>query len=197
MSAHGGNTFIPLNIAVLTVSDTRTEENDTSGQALVDRLTAAGHLLADRAIVIDDVYQLRAKVSQWIADESIQAIISTGGTGFTARDNTPEALSPLFDKAVEGFGEIFRHVSLLEIGTSTIQSRALGGIANKTLVLCVPGSTNACKTAWDKIISEQLDASHKPCNFIPHLKLASAPLMVNQPPTMADAASIEPCKSRG
>jgi len=171
MSAHGTKIFTPLNIAVLTVSDTRTEENDSSGKALVERLTSAGHTLADKAIVIDDIYQLRSKVSQWIADDAIHVIISTGGTGFTERDNTPEALSPLFDKNIEGFGETFRHVSLLEIGTSTIQSRALGGIANKTLVLCVPGSTNACKTAWDKVIKEQLDASHKPCNFVPHLNI--------------------------
>lgn len=173
MSSHGGKSFIPLNIAVLTVSDTRDESNDTSGQALVERLSAAGHNLAAKTIVKDDVYQLRAIVSKWIADENIHAILSTGGTGFTARDNTPEALMPLFDKAVEGFGEIFRHVSLHEIGTSTIQSRALGGIANNTVVLCVPGSTNACKTAWDKVIKEQLDASHRPCNFVPHLNITA------------------------
>jgi molybdenum cofactor biosynthesis protein B len=171
MSAKNTKPFIPLNIAVLTVSDTRTEENDTSGQALVERLTQSGHHLASKAIVIDDVYQLRAQVSNWIADQAIHVIITTGGTGFTERDNTPEALTPLFDKAIEGFGEIFRHVSLLEIGTSTIQSRAFGGMANKTVILSVPGSTNACKTAWDKIIKEQLDASHKPCNFIPHLSI--------------------------
>lgn len=171
MSANITKTFIPLNIAVLTVSDTRTEENDTSGQALVERLTQSGHHLASKAIVIDDVYQLRAQVSHWIADKNIHVIMTTGGTGFTERDNTPEALSPLFDKAIEGFGETFRHVSLLEIGTSTIQSRAFGGMANKTVILCVPGSTNACKTAWDKVIKEQLDASHKPCNFVPHLHI--------------------------
>ncbi len=174
MSTHNTKDFIPLNIAILTVSDTRTEATDTSGQALVERLQSAGHHLADKAIVIDDIYQLRAKVSQWIADENIQVIISTGGTGFTARDNTPEALIPLFDKAIEGFGEVFRHVSLAEIGTSTIQSRAFGGMANKTVILSVPGSTNACRTAWDKVIAEQLDASHKPCNFVPHLNLSSA-----------------------
>ena len=171
MSAHGGTTFIPLNIAVLTVSDTRTEDNDTSGQVLVEKLTTAGHKLADKAIVIDDIYQLRAQVSKWIADDSINVIISTGGTGFTERDNTPEALMPLFDKNIEGFGEVFRHVSLGEIGTSTIQSRALGGMANKTVILCAPGSTNACRTAWDKVIKDQLDASHKPCNFVPHLNI--------------------------
>ncbi len=173
MSAQGGKTFIPLNIAVLTVSDTRTIDNDTSGQALVERLTSTGHTLVDKAIVIDDVYQLRAQVSKWIADDGINVIISTGGTGFTERDNTPEALMVLFDKDIEGFGEIFRHVSLAEIGTSTIQSRAFGGIANKTVVLCVPGSTNACKTAWDKVIKEQLDASHRPCNFVPHLNISA------------------------
>jgi len=174
MSSHGEKNFIPLNIAVLTVSDTRDETNDTSGQALVERLTASGHHLAAKNIVKDDVYQLRAIVSQWIANETIQVIITTGGTGFTARDNTPEALAPLFDKAVEGFGEIFRHISLHEIGTATIQSRALAGMANNTLVLCVPGSTNACKTAWDKVIKEQLDASHRPCNFVPHLTISTA-----------------------
>jgi len=173
MSSDGGKIFIPLNIAVLTVSDTRDESNDTSGQALAERLTDSGHHLAAKIIVKDDVYQLRAIVSQWIADKKIHAIISTGGTGFTARDNTPEALMPLFDKAVEGFGEIFRHVSFHEIGTSTIQSRALGGIANNTVVFCVPGSTNACKTAWDKVIKEQLDASHRPCNFVPHLNITA------------------------
>ncbi|REL34559.1 molybdenum cofactor biosynthesis protein B [Thalassotalea euphylliae] len=162
--------FIPLNIAVLTVSDTRTEETDTSGAALVERLTQAGHTLAEKAIVKDDVYQLRAIVSKWIASDDVQVVISTGGTGFTARDNTPEALMPLFDKQIEGFGETFRHISLGEIGTSTVQSRALAGMANGTAVFCVPGSTNACKTAWDKLLAEQLDASHKPCNFAPHLK---------------------------
>jgi molybdenum cofactor biosynthesis protein B len=170
---HGSKTFIPLNIAVLTVSDTRDETNDTSGQLLAERVTTAGHHLKDKAIVKDDIYQLRAIVSQWIADKNIHAVISTGGTGFTLRDNTPEALLPLFDKNVEGFGEIFRAISLDEIGTSTIQSRAFGGIANQTVILCVPGSTNACRTAWDKLINEQLDASHRPCNFVPHLNLTT------------------------
>jgi len=165
--------FQPLNVAVLTVSDTRDEFTDTSGKALVDRVVDAGHHLIDKTIVKDDVYQLRAIVSKWIADENIDVVISTGGTGFTARDNTPEALSVLFDKQVEGFGEIFRHVSLGEIGTSTIQSRAFAGMANHTVIFCVPGSTNACKTAWDKIIKEQIDASHRPCNFVPHLNLAA------------------------
>jgi len=171
---HANTPFTPLNIAVLTVSDTRTEENDTSGQTLVARLTTAGHNLVEKAIVIDDVYQLRAIVSKWIATDEVQVILATGGTGFTARDNTPEALMPLFDKNVEGFGEVFRHVSLGEIGTSTIQSRAFAGMANGTVIFCMPGSTNACKTAWDKVIVEQLDASHKPCNFVPHLRNATA-----------------------
>ncbi|MGB1261942.1 MAG: molybdenum cofactor biosynthesis protein B [Cognaticolwellia sp.] len=171
-STHCGSDFIPLNIAVLTVSDTRETHNDTSGQALVERLQAAGHKLAAKEISKDDVYQLRAIVSRWIADESIQVILTTGGTGFTARDNTPEALLPLFDKNIEGFGEVFRAISLTEIGTSTIQSRAFGGMANSTVVLSVPGSTNACKTAWDKVIVEQLDASHRPCNFVPHLNFS-------------------------
>lgn len=171
-SKHGGEPFRPLNIAVLTVSDTRTIENDTSGQALAERVKDAGHNVGDKAIVIDDVYQLRAIVSRWIADDNIHAVVATGGTGFTARDNTPEALMPLFDKQVEGFGEVFRAVSYDEIGTSTIQSRAFAGMANRTVIFCVPGSTNACKTAWDKVIKEQLDASHRPCNFVPHLNLA-------------------------
>lgn len=173
---HGGAPFTPLNIAILTVSDTRDESNDTSGQALVERVEAAGHKVAEKAIVKDDVYQLRAIVSKWIASDNVHAVISTGGTGFTVRDNTPEALTPLFDKAVEGFGEVFRYVSLKEIGTSTIQSRAFGGIANGTVILCVPGSTNACKTAWDKVIKEQLDSSHRPCNFVPHVKFTDAQL---------------------
>ena len=162
--------FKPLNIAVLTVSDTRDESNDTSGQTLVERITTAGHHLAEKAIVKDDIYQLRAIVSKWIASDNVQVVLATGGTGFTARDNTPEALSVLFDKQVEGFGEVFRQISLTEIGTSTIQSRALAGMANGTVIFCMPGSTNACKTAWDKLIGEQIDASHGPCNFVQHLK---------------------------
>jgi len=174
MSSHANATFIPLNIAVLTVSDTRTDANDTSGHTLAQRIRDAGHQVIDKAIVIDDVYQLRAKVSTWIADPSVNIIISTGGTGFTARDNTPEALEVLFDKKVEGFGETFRAISFDEIGTSTIQSRAFAGMANSTVIFCVPGSTNACKTAWDKLIAEQLDASHRPCNFVPHLDLSTS-----------------------
>ncbi len=170
MSHHTDNSGAALNIAVLTVSDTRTEENDTSGQYLVEALRASGHSLADKKIVRDDVYQLRAQVSQWIADGSIEVIITTGGTGFSGRDSTPEALAPLFDKTVEGFGELFRAISYEEIGSSTIQSRALAGLANNTLICCVPGSTGACRTAWEKILREQLDGSHRPCNFVAHLR---------------------------
>ena len=161
--------FTPLQIAVLTVSDTRNEETDTSGRYLAEALQQAGHQLADKQIVIDDIYRIRAVVSQWIASDHIQAILITGGTGFTERDSTPEALLPLFDKTVDGFGELFRQVSYQQIGTSTIQSRALAGLANKTVIFAMPGSTNACKTAWE-LIAEQLDASHRPCNFVPQLK---------------------------
>lgn len=159
-----------LNIAVLTVSDTRSLGTDTSGQYLVDALQGAGHHLADRQIVKDDVYQLRAVVSAWIANPDVQVILTTGGTGFSGRDSTPEALAVLFDKHVEGFGELFRHFSLHEIGTSTLQSRALAGMANRTLIFCVPGSTNACKTAWINILGPQLDAGTKPCNFVAHVR---------------------------
>lgn len=164
------NTLIPLNIAVLTVSDTRTESNDTSGQHLVDELRGCGHNLAAKAIVIDDVYRIRAIISEWVASESVQAILVTGGTGFTKRDSTPEAVSVLFDKHIEGFGELFRAISYQEIGTSTLQSRALAGLANSTAIFCVPGSTNACRTAWTKIIDAQLDSTQGPCNMVPHLK---------------------------
>ncbi len=160
--------FIKINVAVLTVSDTRTLETDTSGQYLVDQVLELGHQVAAREIVIDDVYLMRAQVSQWIADPSIHAIISTGGTGFTGRDSTPEALKPLFDKEIDGFGELFRHLSLADIGTSTVQSRAIGGMANKTVIFCLPGSTGACKTGWQGILKEQLDSRHRPCNFVPH-----------------------------
>ena len=161
--------FTPANIAVLTVSDTRDESTDTSGAYLVDALKADGHQLIDKQIVIDDPYKIRAVVSQWIADENINIIMITGGTGFTARDTTPEAVSVLFDKQVEGFGELFRAVSYQEIGSSTIQSRALAGFANNTVIFCMPGSTGACKTAWTKIIKEQINSQHKPCNFMPHV----------------------------
>lgn len=158
--------FVPLNIAVLTLSDTRTAETDTSGQALVDLLEAAGHQLAARDLCPDDVYTSRAIVSAWIADEAVDVIITTGGTGLTARDSTPEALGPLFDRTVEGFGELFRQLSFQEIGTSTIQSRATAGLANQTLIFCLPGSTGACRTGWNGILGEQLDSRHRPCNFV-------------------------------
>lgn len=158
-----------LNIAILTVSDTRTEETDTSGGYLVEAIQSVGHTLADKKIVIDDKYKLRAVVSDWIANDDIHVIISTGGTGFSGRDSTPEAISVLFDKDIEGFGELFRYISYTEIGTSTVQSRAFAGIANKTGVFCLPGSTGACKTGWSGILKEQLDGTHKPCNFVGHL----------------------------
>lgn len=162
--------FQPLHIAVLTISDSRTEATDTSGQVLVDGLQAAGHQLAGRALVADDIWQIRARLSQWIADPQVQVVLLTGGTGFTARDNTPQAVAPLLDKQVDGFGELFRLLSLEEIGTSSLQSRALAGISNGTLVCCLPGSPNACRTGWQKILLEQLDSRTRPCNFVPHLK---------------------------
>ncbi|MET1253868.1 molybdenum cofactor biosynthesis protein B [Aliikangiella maris] len=155
-----------LNIAVLTVSDTRTIETDKSGAYLKQAIVEAGHQVFDSQIVKDDIYQIRAVVSQWIADHAVQAIITTGGTGFYGRDSTPEAVKPLFDKNIEGFGELFRHVSYTEIGSSTIQSRAVGGFANNSVIFCLPGSTGACKTGWNKIISEQLSAEFGPCNFV-------------------------------
>ncbi len=162
--------FTALTIAVLTVSDTRTEETDTSGQLLVESLAQAGHTLADKAIVKDDIYQIRAVLSRWIASDTVQAVLITGGTGFTGRDSTPEAVLPLFDKVVDGYGELFREVSYEQIGTSTIQSRAVAGLANGTIVFVMPGSNNACRTAWEKIIREQLDSRHRPCNFVEQLK---------------------------
>ncbi|MGY0399164.1 MAG: molybdenum cofactor biosynthesis protein B [Ostreibacterium sp.] len=157
--------FIPLNIAVLTVSDTRDFAEDKSGAYLEKALINSGHQLADRKICRDDIYQIRAIVSQWIANDLIHAILTTGGTGVTGRDITPEALSPLFDKTVAGFGELFRFLSYEEIGTSTVQSRALAGLSNKTYLFALPGSSGACKTAWTKILQAQLDNRHRPCNF--------------------------------
>lgn len=164
--------FEPLNICVLTVSDTRNFENDTSGQKLQDLLTTAGHKLHDRKLVTDDIYQIRAVVSNWIVDAQAQVVLITGGTGFAGRDSTVEAMTPLFDKTVVGFGELFRQVSYEEIGTSTIQSRATAGLANRTLIFCLPGSTGACTTAWVKIIEAQLDARNKPCNFVGQLRIS-------------------------
>jgi len=172
MSSKADAVFVPLNIAVLTVSDTRTFETDTSGQLLVDRLTEAGHFLAARVLLKDDLYKIRAQVANWIADDTVQVVVITGGTGFTGRDSTPEAVACLLDKQVDGFGEYFRQISAIDIGTSTVQSRALAGLANGTLVCCLPGSTGACRTGWDGILAEQLDNRHRPCNFVPHLKKA-------------------------
>jgi molybdenum cofactor biosynthesis protein B len=166
---HSTLTFTPLNIAVLTVSDTRNEITDTSGEYLRLSATEAGHVVVAKKIVIDDIYQIRAAVSHYIAEPNIHAVLITGGTGFTERDSTPEAMQPLFDKQVEGFGELFRQLSYAEIGTSTIQSRALAGLANGTVIFCLPGSTGACKTAWQGIIQAQLDGAQGPCNFVPHL----------------------------
>ncbi len=174
MSHNRDAVFVPLNIAVLTVSDTRSLATDTSGQLFVDRLTAAGHHLAERVLLKDDLYKIRAQVAHWIAEDQVQVVLITGGTGFTGRDSTPEAVTCLLDKQVDGFGELFRQISHADIGTSTIQSRALAGMANGTLVCCLPGSTNACRTAWDGILAEQLDARHRPCNFVPHLLAAAA-----------------------
>ncbi len=155
-----------VGIAILTVSDTRSEDNDTSGQYLRDAAVGAGHNVVDKRIVKDDIYAIRAVVSAWIAAPDVQAILITGGTGFSGRDSTPEAVSVLFDKTIEGFGEVFRWLSLEEIGTSTVQSRALGGLANNTVIFCLPGSTNACRTGWEKIICSQLDSTYRPCNFV-------------------------------
>ena len=162
----GKNVQKALRIAVLTVSDTRTLVTDKSGTLLVERLQSAGHGLAQHSIVEDNIYQIRAVVSQWIADCEVHAVLITGGTGFTARDTTPDALMPLFDQIVVGYGELFRHLSFREIGTSAIQSRAIAGVANRTLIFTIPGSTGACRTAWDQIIREQLDNRHRPCNFV-------------------------------
>ncbi len=158
--------FISLNIAVMTISDSRTDENDTSGNTLVSRLTEAGHSLAEKIIVPDNRYNIRAVISRWIADADVQAVITTGGTGLTGRDITPEAVSPLFDKSIQGFGELFRSLSYELIKTSTILSRAIAGLANGTPIFCLPGSPGACKDGWDGIIRHQLDMRHKPCNLV-------------------------------
>lgn len=172
-SHEGGGDFIPVKIALLTVSDTRNEETDTSGRLLAERLAAAGHCLVEKVILPDSIYRIRALVSKWIADPAVEVVISTGGTGMTDRDHTPEAITPLLDKNIDGFGELFRSVSYQEIGSSTIQSRVLGGIANGTFIFAIPGSTNACSVAWDLILGPQLDNRTKPCNFVqlfPRLK---------------------------
>jgi len=163
---HQERSFIPLSITILTVSDTRIEATDTAGRLLRERVTEAGHWVIDRSIVADDKYQIRARVSEWIADPAIHVILTTGGTGVTGRDGTPEAVEVLFDKTLEGFGEVFRSLSYQEIGTSTLQSRATAGVANGTYLFCLPGSPNACRLAWDALIQAQLDYRTRPCNLV-------------------------------
>ena len=157
--------FQPIRIAVMTVSDTRTLEDDRSGAVLIERLEAAGHSLVARQIIRDEIQIIRAQLSAWIADPEVQVVLATGGTGLTARDVTPEALAPLITKPIPGFGELFRWLSYAEIGTSTIQSRAEAGLCEQTLVFALPGSPGACRTAWDQILAQQLDVRHRPCNF--------------------------------
>ncbi len=158
--------FVPVSFAVLTVSDSRTLDDDRSGTTLAERIAAAGHRLAERAIVTDDVRKIRATLRKWIADPAIDAVITTGGTGFTGRDVTPEAVEPLFDKRMEGFSVVFHRLSYDKIGTSTIQSRATAGLANGTFVFCLPGSPGACRDAWDGILAKQFDYRQPPCNFV-------------------------------
>jgi molybdenum cofactor biosynthesis protein B len=163
-----------LNVVVLTISDTRGPHNDTSGQYLAEVAKAAGHRVIETLIEKDEVYQVRAHLSRWIASADAQVVLMTGGTGFTGRDSTPEAVKPLLDKHIDGFGELFRQLSYQEIGTSTVQSRALAGLSNGTLVFCLPGSTGACRTGWEGIIQEQLDSAQNPCNFVGQLKTVSS-----------------------
>ena len=173
MTAGAAREFLPLNLAVLTVSDTRAEATDKSGALLVERLHGAGHKLAEKAIVRDDVYAIRAIVSRWIADPAVEVVITTGGTGLTGRDGTPEAVAVLLDKEIAGFGELFRAISYEEIGASSLQSRCLAGVANGTYIFCLPGSANACATGWDRLIATQLDYRTRPCNLaelMPRLK---------------------------
>ncbi|MEJ2553084.1 MAG: molybdenum cofactor biosynthesis protein B [Gammaproteobacteria bacterium] len=165
--------FVPVNIAILTVSDTRTEETDNSGRLLAERIGDSGHRLSEKQILPDNIYRIRALVSKWIAEPDVQVAIITGGTGMTDRDCTPEAITPLMDKKIDGFGELFRSISFQEIGTSTIQSRVLGGTANGTFIFAIPGSTDACRLAWDAILGPQFDTRTRPCNFVqlfPRLK---------------------------
>jgi molybdenum cofactor biosynthesis protein B len=155
-----------LHIAVLTISDSRTEANDTSGKLLAERAVAAGHQVVDKRICRDDIYVIRALVSQWIADVTVNAVLTTGGTGVTGRDGTPEAVTPLFDKVLDGFGEMFRVLSYEDIKTSTLQSRAVAGVANATYIFCLPGSSGACALGWDALIAHQLDYRTRPCNLV-------------------------------
>ncbi|MDW8848328.1 molybdenum cofactor biosynthesis protein B [Erwinia sp. MMLR14_017] len=162
--------FMPLNVAVLTVSDSRDAASDSSGDYLREALTEAGHQVLDHALVKDDRYRIRAVVSSWIASSDMQVVLVNGGTGFNSKNSTPEALLPLFDREIEGFGELFRMISYEDIGSSTLQSRAVAGIANQTVIFAVPGSTGACQLAWERIIQDQLDARTRPCHFVSHVK---------------------------
>ncbi len=166
MKINTDRAFKPLNIVVLVVSDTKTDIDDVSGKVLVDKLESAGHILSEKRIVADDIYKIRSVVSHWIAERNVDVVISTGGTGVTGRDGTPEAVEPLLDKVLQGFGEVFRAVSYQEIGSSTMQSRAIAGVANATYLFCLPGSTGACRTAWEKLIKDQLDYRTRPCNLV-------------------------------
>ena len=173
MTTTGARELKPLRIAVLTVSDTRNEATDKSGALLADRIRGAGHVLAAKGIVRDDIYAIRAIVSMWIADSDVEVVITTGGTGLTGRDGTPEAVEPLLDKVIDGFGELFRTISYEEIGASSFQSRCIAGVANATYIFCLPGSSGACATGWDKLIASQLDYRTRPCNLaelMPRLK---------------------------
>jgi molybdenum cofactor biosynthesis protein B len=163
---NGERAFVPVNIAVLTVSDSRTLEDDKSGRTLVERIAAAGHAVVDRKLVIDDTAAIADQLQTWIADDHVDAVIATGGTGVTGRDVTPEAVRRVMDKEIPGFGELFRMLSYAKIGTSTIQSRALGAVASGTYIFALPGSPGACKDAWDDILVHQLDARYRPCNFV-------------------------------
>lgn len=166
MNVNTEKQFIPLSISILVISDTRIETDDVSGKTLVERLSSAGHILFEKTIVPDNIYQIRAVVSNWIASKAVNVIISTGGTGVTGRDGTPEAIMPLLDKVLDGFGETFRMISFQEIKTSTIQSRAIAGVANGTYIFCLPGSSGACRMAWDSLIKDQLDFRTLPCNLV-------------------------------
>jgi len=173
MNDEASRELIPLQVAILTVSDSRTEATDTSGALLAERVATAGHRLHERLIVKDDIYAIRAAVSAWIAHSAVDVVICTGGTGITGRDGTPEAVAVLLDKEIDGFGELFRAISYADIGSSSLQSRCLAGVANGTYVFCLPGSTNACATAWDQLIARQLDYRTRPCNLaelMPRLK---------------------------
>ncbi|MDX1589952.1 MAG: molybdenum cofactor biosynthesis protein B [Oleiphilaceae bacterium] len=187
--------FQPLKLAILTISDSRGPEQDSSGQYLVDQALESGHQVVQRRLLPDDPYLVRALVSGWIAEPEVQAVIITGGTGFHERDSTPEALTPLFDKVVDGFGEQFRALSYREIGSATIQSRAIAGMANHTIIFCLPGSTGACRTGWEGLVRDQLDSRHRPCNFAallgrkPHKNTA---LLHRQIPLDAAAPAAQP-----